>query len=113
MNTKLRISTLILCYAGGLVFFAVSSPDSLPIGLLILPFIYAFFIVYLTVLTLSDIAGKRHSTFVPLLIAATSVLILILGSLRQLTLRDIALSIVIVTLLSWYISKARTNKGTG
>jgi hypothetical protein len=100
-----------LCYFAGLVFFAVSSPDRLPIGLLIFPFIYVFFIVYLTVDTLSVVMGRRHSKFVPLLIAVTTVLILILGSLRQLTARDIALSIVIVSLLSWYISKARVNKG--
>lgn len=93
-----------------LVFLLLStSPDSLPLPLVITPFILIFAILYLfTRLLLDGYApnlGTRAKRGLSLIIAALPVLLLILQSISQLTARDLLITLGLILLLLFYFRK--------
>ena len=94
---------LIALYAVGLLFFMNTNPESLPLILLIIPFLYLFGVVYLTVLFVCRLLQVRSAVFVALVVAIFGVLLFVLGSLHQLTLRDVIISLALTGLLTWYV----------
>lgn len=94
----------------GIIFFATTSPEKLPVGLYIIPFVYLFIVSYLaTRFLLNRIGGRRENTsairLVPYLVAVLVTLVLLLGSLQQLAGRDIILIVVIGSTLIWYLRR--------
>ncbi len=97
----------LILFVPGLVFFASTSPDELPVALYVLPFIYIFACVYLTTrfLMLKLGGGQRYIHLLPNIIAILVTLILLLGSLQQLSGRDVFLILAIGGLFAWYLRK--------
>lgn len=87
-------------------FFLFFSPTELPLLGLVVPYILVFLLVYSGVRLITRVVHiRRLGNLTALVAAAFSVMILLLGSLHQLSFRDIALSVAIVFVLGWYISK--------
>jgi hypothetical protein len=87
------------------VFFIFTSPFELPLLLLVVPFVLLFVTIYVVTRTVVVQLGVRNPQLIALTMAVFSVVLLLLGSLHQLSFRDIVLSIAIVVLLTWYIRK--------
>jgi hypothetical protein len=92
-------------YAAGAIFFFNTSPDKLPLLLLILPFLYIFLVLYLTVLLACRLLQVKNTVFVALVISVFGVLLFVLGSLHQLTLRDVIISLALTSVLTWYATR--------
>lgn len=108
MGRKTSLITTVISYIISILFFASINPSSLPVGMLLAPFIVIFFVLYMTlyssVLLFSD---KVSSTQIKLIttLVSTACLLLLIQSVTQLTIRDIVISLLIVTILIWYLSK--------
>lgn len=92
------------------LFFAFFSPESLPVGYLVVPFVLLFIWVYILSSTLYLIFFKKENKPVSAFTAIFLIFVLLLGSLRQLSARDIILSISLLALLGWYANKIFINK---
>jgi hypothetical protein len=102
-NHRKSALTLLLLYIGGLLFFMNTNPERLPLLLLIVPFIYIFAVLYLTILFVCRLLAVKSAAFVSLVISIFGVLLFVLGSLHQLTLRDLIISVALTCLLTWYV----------
>ncbi len=94
------------------LFIFFTNPDSLPIPFLILPVVLLFLIIFASVYFLitkkisrSKRISKTRIYIISGVVALIPVLIIVLASINQFTLRDIMLSSVIVVCISWYLLK--------
>lgn len=97
--------TLVLLYLFGLVFFMNTNPEELPLLLLIIPFAYIFAVLYLTILFICRLMRVKSEVFVALLVSIFGVLLFVLGSLHQLTVRDVLISLALTGMLTWYVTR--------
>ena len=111
MKSRLkRIILLVIMYTSLFMFLFMTNPNKLAIGWLIIPFIWLFIVLYLSVLFIFDITGykahkpKRKVT-TAVLIAAIPSLILLLDSIDQLTLKDGLLIVILGLIASFYTNK--------
>lgn len=97
----MKLAGLCLLLLGSLLL--TTNPQTLPAVVLILPFIFVFLIVFLTILSLGSGYKVLGAKLVRIAVfgAAFSTLILILQSLGQLTLRDV-LTILALTLIAYF-----------
>lgn len=109
MRYKKELLTLGALYAAGLAFILLTNPERLPLPVLILPFVFIFVTIFLTIRLLVTIfTGSRAlGTSIGMTITIFIVLTLVLASIRQLSPRDLVISLAITILLSWYLIKAR------
>ena len=110
-----RILILIVLYGGFLTFLLSTDPRKLPVGWLILPFIWLFLSLFLTFIYIIDwfSDGHRHSRRQSLtagLLAAIPTSMLLLDSVDQLTLKDIFLIIGLGSLALFYVTKIKLKK---
>lgn len=101
---KKQIITLVALYLVGVLFLAFTNPNDLPVPLLILPFIYSFSVLYVTLVYLGKALRLRRQKLIALTISILVTLLLLLGSLHQLGPRDIFLASLLAVLLTWYIN---------
>jgi hypothetical protein len=108
INTLLFIAL----YASLPLFLFFTNPQNLPLPLLIVPIVLLFLIFYVTIYYLilkgfnkSRIISKTRLFIITAIVAMVPVLLIVLASIRQFTLRDIILSTVIVICISWYLLK--------
>jgi drug/metabolite transporter (DMT)-like permease len=94
------------------LFIFFTNPQSLPLPLVILPVFLLFLIFYSTVYLLINKRIKRANKLsrtrlilISAIIAVVPVLLIVLASIQQFTLRDIILSAIIVISISWYLIK--------
>jgi len=107
-NRIILISVLLLC---GAAFFTATSPQRVPVVLLVVPFAYIFAVSYLLcALVLNIVFSFLNEKLVASIMALLITLLFILGSLHQLGTRDIILSLVFVTLIIWYLPKTNQHK---
>lgn len=98
-----------------LLFLFVTNPETVPPVLLIVPFVLLFIsIAGFVPLLLGRLAGRRV-TKVGAVVAAVPVVLLVLQSLGQLTVRDMLAVVVLVSVAYFYISRLgmRTASGDG
>lgn len=107
-----QVIILGILYVLGLVFFMNTSPDELPLLLLVLPFIYIFLVLYLSISLVCQMLAVKSAFLISLVIAVFGVLLFVLGSLHQLTVRDMIISLALTCLLTWYITRI-TDKRVG
>lgn len=110
MRTYTKRLVLLAClYIGGIVALLFTNPQNLPLPLLISPFIYIFITLYLTVKLVVTIlfSSKSLGTSVGVTVSIFVVLSLVLASIRQLSARDLLISLAITIILSWYLVKVR------
>jgi prolipoprotein diacylglyceryltransferase len=102
----------IICFGGFIAFLLLSNPQHLPAVLLIVPFILLFCGLFsLSRLLLGYLREPSKSTgssvAIPLVIATIPTLLIILGTVSQLTPRDSLLAIVFGLGLVVYLRRAR------
>lgn len=105
-----KIIGLIVLYAFGPVFLASTNPETTPIVLLVVPFLWVFVVLFTTIWLLlghSQMLSKgRRRLLLSGIAAVLPVLILVLNSIHQLTMGDILLVTAILGIISFYLSKA-------
>ncbi len=115
MKQKLIQTSIIWGLLG--VYMMVSSPDKVPVLALIVPFVVLFFALYSTWQLISTLIAayiltakvpKRHSK-VGAVFAGALVMLLVLQSLGQLTIRDVLTLAAIVVLGYLYLHRTRFN----
>lgn len=106
---KKQLILLGALYIIGLLGLLFTNPQNLPLPLLIAPFVYAFITLFLSVrLVVSVFSGSKSlGASVGLIVSIFVVLCLILASIRQLSARDLLISLTITVILSWYLVKIR------
>ena len=115
MNLKHQTYKTTLAWAGLLAFMTLFRPNSLPVVVLIVPFI----LMYLALFSLWRLAGMlrsryflRSSVWSPhprlgMAVCGSFVLLVVLQSLGQLTIRDVVTVTAIVCLGYLYMARSR------
>lgn len=111
MNLKHRLLQTVLAWTVLGSFLALSNPGKLPVIILIVPFILLFIAFYslwnlvrqLVGLYFIDVKPSRH---LGRAICVSTVLLLVLQSLGQLTLRDIVTVIAIIVVGYLYLGRS-------
>lgn len=106
---KRQLLVLVALYTFGLLFLLFTNPEKLPLLLLILPFVYAFITLFLTIRLIVQLFtdSRALGNGVGLTITIFVILTLVLASIRQLSARDLLISLAITVILSWYLVKIR------
>jgi hypothetical protein len=114
---KRRIVRIGLLVAALALLLALANPQAVPSVLLIVPFVLLFFVIFLSVLQVvgflrshddDKIAGfsLRRPWVVAALVAGIPVLMLILQSIGQLTVRDVVTILVLFSVAYFYIARS-------
>lgn len=104
-NTKKYMAASIGSLAALLLFFSFVSPESLPVAALTVPFLLVFITVYLIGMTLARLTHINAAQLIATITAVFVTLMLVLGSLHQLTIRDVLLGVAIIGLLTMYLRR--------
>jgi hypothetical protein len=87
------------------LFFVFFNPNNLPLILFIVPFILVFILIYqtakLVVKTFFSLKPQQER-IVLLVVSVMPVIMLVIQSITQLTVRDVILCLAITTILVWY-----------
>ena len=94
MNNFIKRSWMPILLFGGLYVFLMSTnPHKLPIGWLLLPFLWIFVAIFYSLRIFLRVIRRRkkskNSTTLALIGATLPTLLLILGSINQLTTKDV------------------------
>jgi hypothetical protein len=115
MDTKQRIIRTSVAWAALLLFMTLSHPQHLPVFLLIVPFVLLFWALIslwgLVVPFLRRLVGKRGysgSRRLRFTVCGSLVLLIILQSLGQLTVRDVGTIAAIAVIGYLYIGRSRS-----
>jgi hypothetical protein len=105
-----KIIMIALLYGSGPLFMSLTNPQRTPLALLMLPFLWAFSAIFVTCwLALGRVGALsrgRRRLLLSGMTAALPVLLLVLNSIHQLTIRDSLIVITILVLLTVYLSRA-------
>lgn len=103
-----KYAWLILLYAFGPFFFALTDPGRLPIALLIVPFMWLFIALFVTTWLVLKREGqaKRRRSIIATAAATLPVLLLVFQSIHQLSIKDVLLAVVLLVAITFYLSKA-------
>lgn len=107
-HQKKRLISFVLLIIFSFIFFSVVDPGQLPVAAILLPFLLIFCILYLGVrLILSNFfrlsaASERTISFA---LSTLPVLLLVIQSITQLTIRDVLITIGILVIIIWYTIK--------
>ena len=104
-----RLIVLVLTYVVGLLFFALTNPSKLPLVVLIVPFVYIFITLYATIHYMGRRLVLKRTRLIALILSTLGVLLFILGSLHQLTLRDVIISLILSLVMSWYVARVSSH----
>lgn len=101
-------TVLVAIGASGPVFMATTNPGTLPLPLLVVPFVWLFVVLFLLIAALAKRRGyaQRQVSLIAGICAALPVLLLIFQSIHQLTFRDIAIALALVLVAAFYIRRA-------
>lgn len=107
MHTTAKL--LILSAALLVVFLLSTDPAKLPSAMLIVPFLLAFFIIFLSAKLL--LGANKQRTGLIMLVAVIGVISLALQSLGQLTIRDGVMLLILFVVGYFYVNRrAATTK---
>ncbi len=104
-----KLTIVLLMWVSLLVFILMTHPERLPLPLLVTPFLLLIAVLYVSarfMLTASfkDISAVRVKTM-SLIFAMLPTLLLLLASIRQLSMRDSAIIIGLLILLLFYFRR--------
>lgn len=104
-----KLSILLLLWVSLPTFLLLTNPETLPLPLLILPFVLLFVALYKTAQAVLSMLFKglsrRRVRLMSGIIALLPTLLLILASIQQLTIRDIAIVVGLIILLTFYMRR--------
>jgi hypothetical protein len=88
----------------------LTDPSKSPLIILLLPFILLFLVLYnglifILPLLMPTNFTSRHGKTIAIIVGFEPVLLLLLASINQLTLRDGVLSFVLICGFAWYLSR--------
>lgn len=118
MSKAKQLLRIFILFFIGIVFLLTTNPKNIASILLIVPFVFFFFSIFFAVLLLfegfNNDAGKKNifrkrvmrPRLVAVLTAGFPILLLILQSIGQLTVRDTITACVIFLLAYFYIAKS-------
>lgn len=98
-----------ILYLSGPLFFAFTSPQSLPLPLLVLPFIWLFSVLFVTtwlILKGRQTVTRKQAVLVSGSIACIPVLLAVFQSIHQLSIKDVLISVGLVTIAAIYMLRA-------
>lgn len=108
-NSK-KLAAVVLACAALLVLFIATNPEDLPLVLLTLPFLLLFLSLFLSLeILLSSLMPKinaKSKRWLAVILAGLPVLLVLLQSIGQLSVRDLLLVIALVSALIFYFKKA-------
>lgn len=104
-----KLTTLLLLWISLPVFLLATNPDNVPLPLLIVPFILLAAALYKTATTLLRLTFTKASThrirIMAVVISLLPTLLIILSSIRQLTIRDVAIVGGLLVLIVFYMRR--------
>lgn len=109
INTRIRQIILIsLLFIGLILFISFTSPKTLPLPFLVLPFLalYTALFLSLKVIVTSYRARTRTKTIVAGLLSSFPVLLLVFQSIHQLTMKDFLIIFGLITIIAFYLSRS-------
>lgn len=96
-------------YLFGPVFFVATDPSKLPLPLLIIPFLWLFTCIFVTMWLLlrqKRNVAPRQAVIVAGVVATFPVLLAVFQSIHQLSIRDVLLSVTLVVFTAIYLLRA-------
>jgi hypothetical protein len=111
---RLLHNRLFILFGGSLVslvlFLLLTNPKHLPLMFLLVPFALLFTMLLSGWLGLMRWTGwpklgRRHQKLVAILLSAGPVILILLSSIKQLSVRDAILSLALLAGISWYASR--------
>ena len=110
MKIKSQSVSVILSYTILILILFTTSPENMPLPVMLIPFLVIFICLYLTIDLMMRYLLKnlsiRSRMRTSIILAILPVLILILQSINQLTIRDVTITFVLFLLLIFYFKKA-------
>ena len=114
MKTRPQFISVVLSYVLLAILLMTTNPESMPLPVIIIPFIVIFICLFLTIDLVAGHLLKNINTKsrvrISIILAIFPVLIMVLQSINQLTLRDVAISLLLFFLLIFYFKKTNTIK---
>jgi hypothetical protein len=105
-----KLLVLLALYLSGPAFILLTHPEHLPLPLLMVPFLLLFLSIFVTVwltgplVTRGLLSGKRRWA-VAASVAGLPVLLIVLRSVDQLTVRDVLIAGGLLVGLTWYVRR--------
>lgn len=95
-------------YLSGPAFILLTKPQDLPLPILVFPFIWLFVVLFVSVWLLfrTRQLPRKQIVLVSGIVATTLVLLAVFQSIHQLTIRDVLLSLGLVSLAAVYMLRA-------
>jgi hypothetical protein len=105
MTVKGQSISLVGLLIGTTIFFISVNPGTLPVALILLPFILLFLILLLgsnLLISYFFTISNKSRRVIALAVSVLPVLLLVIQSITQLTLRDVILTMAILVVIVWY-----------
>jgi hypothetical protein len=96
-------------FIAGPIFFMTTNPESLPLPLLVLPFIWLFAVLFTVawlLLGTKESIQRKKAVLIAGSVATIPVLLAVFQSIHQLSVRDVLLSVGLVMLAAVYMLRA-------
>ncbi len=90
---------------GAVIFFLSVNPGDLPLVALIGPFLYLSVFLFLCFYQMSKLFRFNNLKLTSLILTILTVVLLVMSSLHQITIKDIVLSVTLTAILTWYITR--------
>lgn len=104
-----RYLAIVGLYIAGPLFFITTDPKSLPLPLLVIPFLWIFAVLFVTtwiILSKKPDIHKKQVAMISGCVASIPVLLAVFQSIHQLSIRDVLLSVGLVVLAAIYMLRA-------
>lgn len=108
---KKKLIRIIAIAAGLLILFVTTDPQKLPSFVLILPFVAFFVLIFFATKWLASHRTpiQSRATRLAILCASLPTLLIVLMSLGQLTVKDVATTVILLVLSYFYIARNALN----
>lgn len=104
-----KYAALVALYVFGPLLAALTDPNVLPLPLLIVPFMWLFAVIYVSLhllLKYKTSASKKQARIIASLTASLVVLLCVFQSIHQLSIRDVIISFAIIGIAGLYLLRA-------
>ena len=104
-----KLIIIVLMWVSLPLFILLTNPENLPIPLLVVPFLLLYATLYmsarLSLMYLTPNLTMGRTRLIAMLIAGLPTLLLVLASIKQLTIRDTAIVVGLLVFLVFYLRR--------